>query len=124
MTQGKIKRYHCSMKNQTLLENYYLPGQLEARLAEFVDYYNLRRYHESLQNLTPADVYCGRGRSILKRRNTVRRKTFELRRHLQPSGDSLYFNPDGPYALLIPSLTCPKGSDDIHLFPVSTSWTE
>jgi putative transposase len=50
MTQGKIERYHRSMKNQILLENYYLPGQLEQRLAEFVDYYNLRRYHESLNN--------------------------------------------------------------------------
>ena len=56
MTQGKIERYHRSMKNQILLENYYLPGHLEQRLAEFVDYYNLRRYHESLNNLTPADV--------------------------------------------------------------------
>jgi len=52
MTQGKIERYHRSLKNQILLENYYLPGQLEARLAEFVDYYNNRRYHESLNNLT------------------------------------------------------------------------
>ena len=50
MTQGKIERYHRSMKNQILLENYYLPGQLEARLGEFVDYYNSRRYHESLNN--------------------------------------------------------------------------
>ena len=56
MTQRKIERYHRSMKNQILLENYYLPGQLEQRLTEFVDYYNLRRYHESLDNLTPADV--------------------------------------------------------------------
>ena len=53
------------MKNQILLENYYLPGQLEARLAEFVDYYNTRRYHESLDNLTPADVYFGRAQTIL-----------------------------------------------------------
>jgi transposase InsO family protein len=68
MTQGKIERYHRSLKNQILLENYYLPGQLEARLAEFVAYYNHCRYHESLNNLTPADVYCGRGQSILKRR--------------------------------------------------------
>jgi putative transposase len=65
MTQGKIERYHRSLKNQILLENYYLPGQLEARLAEFVAYYNHCRYHESLNNLTPADVYCGRGQSIL-----------------------------------------------------------
>ena len=82
MTQGKIERYHRSMKNQILLENYYLPGQLEARLAEFVDYYNTRRYHESLHNLTPADIYCGSGPTILARRQTIKHKTIELRRQL------------------------------------------
>ena len=82
MTQGKIERYHRSMKNQILLENYYLPGQLEQRLAEFVDYYNSRRYHESLNNLTPADVYFGRGQSILTRRENIKLKTIELRRRL------------------------------------------
>jgi transposase InsO family protein len=59
MTQGKIERYHRSLKNRILLENYYLPGELEARLAEFVSFYNNRRYHESLGNLTPADSYFG-----------------------------------------------------------------
>jgi putative transposase len=82
MTQGKIERYHRSMKNQILLENYYLPGQLEQRLAEFVDYYNLRRYHESLDNLTPADVYCGRAQTILTRRENIKLKTIALRRRL------------------------------------------
>jgi putative transposase len=82
MTQGKIERYHRSMKNQILLENYYLPGQLEQRLAEFVDYYNLRRYHESLNNLTPADVYFGRGQTILTQRENTKLKTIELRRRL------------------------------------------
>jgi len=82
MTQGKIERYHRSMKNQILLENYYLPGQLEQRLAEFVGYYNLRRYHESLNNLTPADVYFGRGQTILTRRENIKLKTIELRRRL------------------------------------------
>ena len=82
MTQGKIERYHRSMKNQILLENYYLPGQLEQRLAEFVDYYNLRRYHESLNNLTPADVYFGRGQTILTRRENTKLKTIALRRRL------------------------------------------
>ena len=85
MTQGKIERYHRSMKNQILLENYYLPGQLEARLAEFVDYYNSRRYHESLNNLTPADVYFGRGQTILSRRENIKLKTIELRRRLHHS---------------------------------------
>jgi putative transposase len=82
MTQGKIERYHRSLKNQILLENYYLPGQLEVRLAEFIDYYNSRRYHESLNNLTPADVYFGRGQTILTRRENTKLKTIELRRRL------------------------------------------
>ena len=86
MTQGKIERYDRSMKNRILLENYYLPGQLEQRLAEFVDYYNTRRYHESLNNLTPADVYFGRGQAILKRRETTRRKPIEQRRRLNHQG--------------------------------------
>jgi putative transposase len=81
-TQGKIERYHRSMKNQILLENYYLPGQLEERIAAFVDYYNTRRYHESLDNLTPADVYCGRGQAILTRREKIKRKTMNERRRL------------------------------------------
>ena len=86
MTQGKIERYHRSLKNQILLENYYLPGQLEARLAEFVDFYNSRRYHESLGNLTPADIYCGRGSAILAERQRIKRQTIANRRlqhHLQ-----------------------------------------
>jgi putative transposase len=82
MTQGKIERYHRSMKNQILHENYYLPGQLEARLAEFVDYYNSRRYHESLNNLTPADVYFGRAQTVLSWRGNIKLKTIELRRPL------------------------------------------
>jgi putative transposase len=60
MTQGKIERYHRSMKNRILPENYYLPGQLEQSIGEFVAYYNDCRYHDSLHNLTPADVYFGR----------------------------------------------------------------
>jgi len=82
MTQGKIERFHRSLKNQILLEHYYLPGQLEQRLAEFVAYYNTRRYHESLSNLTPADIYFGRGQTILTRRQKIKLKTIELRRWL------------------------------------------
>jgi len=59
-TQGKIERWHQTFKNRILLENYYLPGDLEARIDAFVYHYNHRRYHESLDNLTPADVYFGR----------------------------------------------------------------
>lgn len=49
-TQGKIERWHRSLKNQILLENYYLPSELEDRIRRFVDYYNHERYHESLKN--------------------------------------------------------------------------
>ena len=59
MTQGKIERWHQTLKNRILLENYYLPGDLEAQIGAFVADYNHRRYHESIDNLTPADVYCG-----------------------------------------------------------------
>ena len=72
MTQGKIERWHRSMKNQVLLENYYLPGDLKARIGEFVDYYNTERYHESLNNLTPEDVYTGRGQTVLNRRRRIK----------------------------------------------------
>ena len=82
MTQGKNERYHRSTKNQILLDNYYLPGQLEHRLAEFVAYYNTRRYYESLYNLTPAAVYFGRGQVILTRGEQIKLKTIELRRRL------------------------------------------
>ena len=63
-TQGKIERRHQTLKNRILLENYYLSGALEASIGRFVDHYNHRRYHESLSNLTPADVYFGRGQTI------------------------------------------------------------
>jgi len=79
-TQGKIERYHRSMKNIIKLDNYYLPGELKERLAEFVDYYNNRRYHESLNNLTPSDVYFGRGKKILEQRKLIKERTMQKRR--------------------------------------------
>ena len=79
-TQGKIERWHQTLKNRILLENYYLPGDLEAQIARFVEHYNYRRYHESLQNLTPADVYFGRGQTILLERERIKRDTIKLRR--------------------------------------------
>lgn len=79
-TQGKIERYHRSMKNIIKLENYYIPEELERRLTEFVDYYNNHRYHESLKNLKPADVYCGRDQKILQENQMIKTKTMQLRR--------------------------------------------
>ena len=68
------------MKNRILLENYFLPGDLEAQIAAFVDHYNHQRYHESINNVTPADVYFGRDKAILKQRERIKRKSLEARR--------------------------------------------
>ena len=80
MTQGKIERWHRSMKNVVKLEHYYSPGELEAAIGNFVDYYNHERYHESLNNVTPADVYYGRHRNVLSERAKIKRLTMQQRR--------------------------------------------
>lgn len=79
-TQGKIERYHRSMKNVVKLENYFYPDDLRAKLEEFVNYYNNERYHESLKNVTPADVYFGREKEILHQRKNVKIETIKERR--------------------------------------------
>lgn len=79
-TQGKIERWHQTLKNRILLEHYYLPGDLEAQVGAFIEHYNHARYHESLGNLTPADVYSGRGHSILLEREKIKRRTIATRR--------------------------------------------
>jgi putative transposase len=79
-TQGKIERWHRSMKNVVKLKNYYLPGDLIIRLEEFVEYYNNERYHESLQNLTPSELYFGRGQEILEQRHLIKLRTMKKRR--------------------------------------------
>ena len=79
-TQGKIERWHQTLKNRILLDNYFFPADLEAQIESFVDHYNHQRYHESINNLTPADVYFGRGQAILKQRERIKRKTMEQRR--------------------------------------------
>ncbi len=80
MTQGKIERYHRSMKNQVKLNNYYFPEELTAELERFVSYYNNHRYHESLNNVTPADVYFGRARKIEDKRKEIKWRTLRQRK--------------------------------------------
>ncbi|AMU94650.1 integrase [Sphingopyxis terrae subsp. terrae NBRC 15098] len=79
-TQGKIERWRQTLKNRILLENYFLPGDLETRIEAFIDHYNHRRYHESLGNVTPADTYFGRADAIIQQRERIKRKTIEHRR--------------------------------------------
>ena len=80
MTQGKIERYHRSMKNVLLLDNYYCPDELKAQIEAFVGYYNYERYHESLDNVTPADVYTGRAARIIEERQRIKERTMKLRK--------------------------------------------
>ena len=79
-TQGKIEPWQHTLKNRILLENYFLPSDLEQQIEAFVEHYNHQRYHESLKNLTPADVYFGHGQSILANRERIKRKTIAKRR--------------------------------------------
>jgi putative transposase len=79
-TQGKIERWHQTLKNRILLENYFLPGELERQIDAFVEHYNHRRYHESLGNVTPADAYFGRASAIIEQRERIKRQTIQLRR--------------------------------------------
>ena len=84
-TQGKIERYHRWLKNVVTLEPYYYPWELEQAIAEWVDYYNHERYHEFLDNVTPADVYAGRRHDIVDQRASIKSRTLSQRKlhHLQ-----------------------------------------
>ena len=81
-TQGKIERYHRSMKNVVKLDHYYCPEELVEALENFVYYYNYHRYHESLDNVTPADVYYGKREQILKRREKIKQQSMMQRRKI------------------------------------------
>ncbi len=79
-TNGKVERYQQSLKREVNQMPYELPSQLEKAIADFVDYYNYRRYHKALGDVTPADVLYGRKEQILERRKEVRIQTVNRRR--------------------------------------------
>jgi hypothetical protein len=68
------------MKSIVTLDNYYSPEDLETEISSFVYHYNNERYHESLDNVTPADVYHGRSEEILSRRKHIKKRTMQQRR--------------------------------------------
>ena len=70
------------MKNVVKLENYFFPDDLKANIEAFVNYYNNQRYHESLGNMTPADVYFGRVQQIKSHRHQIKMKTLKERRKI------------------------------------------
>jgi len=92
MTQGKIECYHRSMKNVVKLQNYYSPSALEQSNAEFDEYYNNERYHEAIDNLTPADVYSGKSEEVLTKREQIKQTTLERRRSLNLQESALVYN--------------------------------
>jgi len=79
-TNGKLERYHQTIKREVNQIPYELPGQLERAIADFVEYYNFRRYHKALGDVTPADVLYGRREQILQRRKEVKAQTVLHRR--------------------------------------------
>ena len=85
-TQGKIERYHRTMKNVVKLQHYYFPEELKAALKDFtrklrlLPYYNNERYHESMDNVTPTDMYYGRAKEILSRSKRIKKRTMKRRR--------------------------------------------
>ena len=68
------------MKNLVKLQNYYFPWHLEQEIAGFVEYYNNRRYNDALNNVTPADVYCGCHHAVLSARERTKRRTMQRRK--------------------------------------------
>jgi putative transposase len=96
-TNGKLERYHQSIKADVNQIPYDVPGSLEAALSDFVSYYNHRRYHKALRNVTPADVLHGRRDQILQQRKEVQIQTSQRRklynqqiRELTQSAESLH----------------------------------
>jgi putative transposase len=79
-TNGKIERYHRSLKGELGLLPYEMPSQLEEAITAFVEYYNHRRYHEGLGDVTPYDVYTGKHLEIIQGRKEAKSRTLLKRR--------------------------------------------
>ena len=78
-TKGKVERSHRSMKNAIKLNQYFCRSELEKAIEQWGNYYNERRFHESLDNLTPRDVYLGQGEKIKKIRETIKQNSINQR---------------------------------------------
>jgi len=57
-----------------------MPSDLEKSIVAFIEYYNYRRYHEGLGDVTPYDVYTGRHVEIMNRRKEAKNRTLQERR--------------------------------------------
>ena len=91
-TNGKIERYHRTLKGELNQLPHEMPGELKEAIRGFIEYYNYRRYHEGLGNVTPYDVYTGKHHEIIRRRKEVKSRTLAERRNYNRSArkDSNY----------------------------------
>ena len=79
-TNGKLERYHQTLKRDVNQLPYDLPRELEDAIRKFVEFYNHRRYHKALKDITPADMLAGRRDEILDRRREVKDRTINRRK--------------------------------------------
>ena len=99
-TNGKLERYHRTLKDDVNQVPYEVVGDLEAAIRAFVEFYNYRRYHKALKNVTPSDVLEGRLEAILAHRKEVQRETFDRRRRYnQEIRDTLKRGSSSPQSL-------------------------
>jgi transposase InsO family protein len=79
-SNGKIERYHRTIKGSLNLIPYEMPSELEEAIRVFVEYYNNQRYHEGIGNVTPHDVYAGKHVEIQHRRKEAKSRTLQARK--------------------------------------------
>lgn len=79
-TVGKLERLHRTMKEYVNLLVYEHPWELAEAIDRFYQFYNHERYHESLGNVTPADIYYGQAQARIERRKAVQARTKQERR--------------------------------------------
>ena len=60
--------------------------KIKENIGRFVHYYNA---HESLDNLTPADVYFGKKKELLSLRAMIKHETLKMRRLYNLGNESL-----------------------------------
>ena len=80
-TNGKLERYHRTIKTEDNQIPYEFPVDLEKAIADFVEYYNFHRYHKAIGDVTPVDVLNGRRDQILDYRKEVKEQTIQHRRN-------------------------------------------